>query len=145
MRKKIIATFLALGMLATILPLTVQAEEETEPEVDLDVTNVSVTRISRLYYRFCYRLYNHGPDDIENADFWDAGGYKSGGKWYVHQDSWIHHTNFYLEANHYSPTYCWYGYMPGGFRWFCQCTDELKDVDETNEDNNCDVGFWYFF
>jgi hypothetical protein len=147
MMKKIIATFLTLGLLATILPLAVQAGPgPSTADVDLVVKNVSIVRLDEVgLYNTTYRLYNHGPDDIINADFWDASGYKPLlGQWYVHMDSLIEHNAFYLDANHYSPYYSWEGYWPTGPHWWCVCTDEYDDVDETDDDNNCVVGFKIF-
>ena len=124
-------------MLAIVIPLTVQAK--TDPnEVDLEVTNLSKQRLGSCYYKISYRLYNNGPDDIVNEDFWDVGGY-DGWTWY------IYHENFSLEANQYSPYYYWEGYIPAGFHLYSICTDVYDDVDETNENNNCKVKLWFFY
>ena len=144
MMKKIIIIFLALSMFATMLPFAVQAK--TDPnEVDLEIDNLGRTRKGSCLYNFSYRLYNNGPDNIINEDFYDRSYYKSGGNWYYHTDSEIHHENFYLNANQYSPYYYWEGYLPSGWHWFSTWTDVFDDVDETNENNNDVLKFWYFY
>ena len=59
--------------------------------------------------------------------------------------SLIHHTNFDLDANQYSSIFSWNGYWPSGWHWFILEIDIYDDVDETNEANNDETGFWFFY
>lgn len=139
MRKKIIAAFLAIVMVMTILPLAAQAKP------NLIVNTSSRERLDVRYYNFTYTLRNTGPDDIEDGYFSDAAGFKIGGIWYTHQESWVEHEGYDLPASTNSEEFYWEGDTPSGWKWFTQCTDENNTIDEVNENDNCKTHFWRFY
>ena len=132
MKRKITTTLLILITLVLILPMAAQAL----PDLVVNAARIA-WRNGPLDYTIKYQLRNIGPDDLEDATFYDAAYYKESGKWYIIPSSIIIHVNYDLGASENSEWFYWRSDMPSGWTWWCQCTDIYDDVEEENEENNC--------
>ena len=117
---------------------------------DLDIVDLTITRVGDNYYEICYRLYNAGEADIVNADFTDKAWIYYEGSWVAIENSEINHIDFDLDEDEYSGWFCFYFYPTTGLHSFSLWTDIYNDVSEIIEDddiptNNKENRLWYWY
>jgi len=142
MTKKIKYTILTLVIGALVLPVTSMAATALP---NLKVNYSDHVRNFQFNYTFTWQIRNTGPDNLVNATFADAAGFKENNVWYRVPGSILWHYNYNLAAGSNSGYWSWTGDTPNGFYWYCQSTDEFKNVSEADETDNLLLHYWYFY